>query len=91
MARGAKETDGPLHLLRTLEVRPSPPRIDPTAHDEQHTRAFQLGLDEEMKQVDIAMRNQQSEQAAANQAVQMISQAHLVNPIHQIERARGSP
>ena len=91
MARVAQETGAPVHLLRALQARPPPPSIDPTAHDEQHARAFQLGLNEKMMKVDIAIRNEQNVQAVANQAVQMFNQAHLVNPIHQFERARASP
>ena len=90
MARVAEETGAPVHLLRALQARPPPPRIDSTAHDEQHARAIQLGLDEETRKLDIAIRNEQNVQSVANQAVQMISQAHMANPIHQIE-ARASP
>jgi len=91
MACVTEKTDAPVHLVRALEAHPPPPRIDPTAHDEQHARAFQLGLDEEMRQVGITMRNGQNVQAVANQVVQMINHVHLVNPLHQNERARASP
>ena len=91
MTRVAEETGAPTHLLRALQARPTPIRIDTTAHDEQHARAIQLGLDEETRQLDIAIRNQQNVQAVANQAVQMIDEVHLVNPIHEFERPRASP
>ena len=91
MARVAEETGAPTHLLRALQERRTPISIDTTAHDEQHARALQLGLDEETRQLDIAIRNEQNVQSVANQARQMINEAHLVNPIHQFERARASP
>jgi DNA-binding phage protein len=91
MARVAEETGAPTHLLRALQERPSNIRLDTTAHDEQHARALQLGLDEETRRLDIAIRNEQNVQSVANQAVQNINEAHLVNPIHQMERARASP
>ena len=91
MARVAQETGAPVHLLRALQERPTPITIDPTAHDEQHARAFQLGLDQEMMRLDNAIRNEQSVQSVANQARQMGNQAHLANPIHQMTQARASP
>ena len=91
MTRVAEETGAPTHLLRALQERPTPISIDTTAHDEQHARALQLGLDEETRRLDIAIRNEQNVQSVANQARQMINEAHLANPIHQMERARASP
>jgi hypothetical protein len=91
MARVAEETGAPTHLLRALENRPPPPNIDSTAHDAQRERASQRGLEAETMQLDIAVRREQNVQAVANQAVQMINEVHLVNPIHEIIRARASP
>ena len=91
MTRVAEETGAPTHLLRALQKRPSNIRLDTTAHDDQHARAVQLGLDEETMRLDIAIRNEQNVQSVANQAVQNINEAHLVNPIHLMDRARASP
>jgi len=91
MARVAEETGAPVHLLRALENRPPPPSVDSTAHDAHNERAFQRGLDVETRELDIAIRREQNVESVANQAVQMINEVHLVNPIHEIIRARASP
>ena len=85
MQKVAHETGAPVQLLRALENRPTPFVIDPSAHDEQHARAYQLGLDEEMMKLDNAVRAEQSVQNVASEARGMLSQAHRANPIHEIE------
>ena len=85
MQKVAHETGAPVQLLRALENRPTPIVIDPSAHDEQHARAFQLGLDEEMMSLDNAVRAERNVQNVASEARSMLSQAHRANPIHEIE------
>ena len=80
MERVAHDTGAPVHLLRALETRPSI-SIDPTAHDEQHARAYQLGLDEEMMAVQNAVQAEQNVQTVANQARRMLTQASRANPL----------
>ena len=81
----AHETGAPVQLLRALENRPTPIVIDPSAQDEQHARAYQLGLDEEMMSLDNAVRAERNVQNVAIEARGMLSQAHRANPIHEIE------
>ena len=81
----AAESGVPAHFLHALSHRPTQLRIDPTRHDEQHARAFQLGLDEEMMRVDNAVRAQQNVANVAQQARAEMERAHLQNPIHEFE------
>jgi len=87
----AQETGAPMHLLRALDQPPSNVTIDTTAYDAQRTRATQIGLNEEMMKLENAIMVQNNVQNVANQAIGMLNQAHVVNPIYEIPRARASP
>jgi len=54
MLKVAHETGVPEELLRALQKQPTRTSVDSTALDEQQARAFELGLDEETMNVDIA-------------------------------------
>ena len=80
MQRVAHDTGAPMHLLRALETRPSI-SIDPSAHDEHHARAYEIGLNEEMMAVQTAVQNEQNVQTVANDARRMIDQASRADPL----------
>jgi len=81
MQQVAHETGAPVHLMQALEARPTSIQIDPSAHDNLQATAYQLGLEEEMMQVQNAISDEQNVQNVANQARRMITQANRANPI----------
>jgi hypothetical protein len=84
MQRVAVETGAPVHLLKALEQHPSPIQLNTDSLDEQHARAFQLGLDQETRLVDIALQRERNVQRTVMDARQDIQLAHRANPINDI-------
>jgi len=85
MVKVAHETGVPEELLRALHEEPKHTQLDSTALDRQHARAFELGLDEETMNVDIALRQEQNVQRVANHARRSLEAGHRMNPIHEFE------
>ena len=76
MIKVAHETGVPEELLRALQRQPTPTNLDSTSLDEQQARAFQMGLDEETMNLDIALRAEQNVHQVANQARRSLEAGH---------------
>ena len=85
MIKVAHETGVPEELLRALQRQPTSTNLDSTSLDEQQARAFQMGLDEETMNLDIALRAEQNVHQVANQARRSLEAGHRMNPIHEFE------
>ena len=83
--RVAQESGAPASLLRALEHRPTPFRIDNRETDAHQARAIQLQLEDATQTVEHALATHENVQRMVGEISRNVDASHRQNAIHDIE------
>ena len=83
--RVAQESGAPVSLLRALEHRPTPFRIDNRETDAHQARAIQLQLEDATQTVEHALATHENVQRMVGEISRNVDASHRQNAIHDIE------
>ena len=83
--RVAQESGAPASLLRALEHRPTPFRIDNRETDAHQARAIQLQLEDATQTVEHALATHENVQRMLGEISRNVDASHRQNAIHDIE------
>lgn len=85
LKRVAQQSGAPASLLRALERRPAPFRIDNRETDEHAARAIQFGLADATQLVENALAQQQNVQNMVSEVSRNATASHRQNALHDVE------